>query len=348
MTPGEIMNRTVLAGVLTALCFMAIPASLSFAEWGKSTDKVKTKKLGRFWGNALKYELRTRPATIRSSHVRLKIFWYNRAAKKDEEQVLFDDERKAQFEQYTFKYDRPNKTIFVSYFCPKNRKDKETTCTERWLYHEAKNQFVLKEKTSTNPQAKSRKKILALIQSGKLSRANKEIKTLMKVSGKKIETDDFFAAFFLRIHQKAYAEFKAGKFDKAETTLNAFLKSPPVHSPKGCPDKDKLLVCLDGKTQCGCSERFAHLPATAKYAKRMAQLGKIWAKKKRHKRIIGVIGPMADLMPEESNLHLLLADAYWAVDFKTKARKHYKIVRQIRLADRTFMPKRVFERFKAP
>lgn len=322
--------------------------AVAHAEWGGDTDKVKTKQLGKFWGRPIKYELRTRPATITSSHVRVKVFWHNKAAKKDEEQVLFDDQRKSQFEQYKFNYDRPNLSIFISYNCPKTRKDKETVCTEKWMYHQAKNKFVLKTKSSTNPQAQSREKILAMINRGKLKQATKEIKLLQKKSGKNIETDDFFAAFFLRMHQKAYAEFKAGKFDQAEKTLNAFLKNSPVYSPKNCPDKEKLLVCLQGKTQCGCSERFAQLPSTPKYAKRMAQVGKIWAKQKRHKRIIAVFAPMADIMPGESDMHLLLADAYWAIDFKTKARKHYKMVRQIRLVDRKFMPKRVFERFKTP
>ena len=336
---------------LRTLCYVLIALSCwapsaALAEWETSEDQAKVTKLGKFWGRLLKVELRTRPSTITSSFVRVKVMWHNRAQKTDEEQVIIDDERASQFDRYSFSYDRPNTTIYVSYHCPKDRKDKATMCKEKWMYHKAKNQWVLKETTSSNPTTKKRGEILALIKANKQRKAVAGINALLK-QDPDTPTDVFFEAFFKNMHDRAWGAFKKKRYDEAFKIVEGFRAKPPVASTQSCPPKSDLYVCLKGNDSCGCSDAFGVLAATEKNAKRMEHIAKIWAKQSKWKRIIAVLAPMAEQMPDNPDLALYLADAYWEIDFKTKARVHYRVVRAVRLAERAFMPPRVLERFKA-
>lgn len=335
------------AAWISALIVM-ISADVTALEWGTDQDKVKSAVLGTFWGNPITYELRTQVAGLESSHVRVKIDWFNKAEKRAESQIIIEDERAARFEEYELKYDKPNLTIFITYPCPLTRKDKETSCTERWMYHQAKNLFVLKEKTSSNPVAKSREKITELLKAGKIDKAMSSIKLMEKAQkdDEQLSTDEWFVAYFDYAHSQIKAAYKAKQLDNAYELLEALHKKAPLQSSLSCPDAEQLLFCLDGKTECGCSERFGMLPAEERYAQKLEDLARVWDKKKEYKKVIAILTPVAARFPDQTDVRLLLADALWETDFKEKARPHYKAVRSIRLTDKTFIPPHVFERFK--
>lgn len=329
---------------------LVISAQADALEWGTDQDKVKSAVLGTFWGNPITYELRTQVAGLESSHVRIKIDWFNKAEKRAESQIIIEEERAARFEAYELKYDKPNLTLFITYPCPLTRKDKETSCTERWMYHQAKNLFVLKEKISSNPVAKSRDKITELLKAGKVDKAMSSIKLMekqQKDSEPKLSTDEWFVAYFDYAHSQIKAAYRAKQLDKAYELLEALHKKAPLESSLGCPDAEQILFCLDGKTECGCSERFGLLPANERYAQKLEDLARVWDKKKQYKKVVAILTPVAALFPDQTDVRLLLADALWETDFKEKARPHYKAVRSIRLTDKTFIPPHVFERFKA-
>ena len=311
---------------------LVISAQADALEWGTDQDKVKSAVLGTFWGNPITYELRTQVAGLESSHVRVKIDWFNKAEKRAESQIIIEDERAARFEAYEIKYDKPNLTLFITYPCPLTRKDKETSCTERWMYHQAKNLFVLKEKTSSNPVAMSSIKLMEQQQ---------------KDDEPKLSTDEWFVAYFDYAHSQIKAAYRAKQLDKAYSLLEALHKKAPLESSLGCPDAEQLLFCLDGKTECGCSERFGLLPANERYVQKLEDLARVWDKKKEYKKVVAILTPVAALFPDQTDVRLLLADALWETDFKEKARPHYRAVRSIRLTDKTFIPPHVFERFKA-
>lgn len=344
------MKRFTLIFSSVISLLIGFSASALAVEWGSDQDKVQSAVLGNFWGNPITYELRTQVAGLESSHVRVKIDWFNKAEKREESQIIIEDVRAARFEQYSFKYDKPNLSIFISYPCPINRKDKETQCTEHWMYHQAKNKFVLKDKASTNPVAKSRDKITELFTAGKTSKAVESIKLMSQElkEGEALETDPWFVAHFDYAHKQIKAAYRAKQYDKAYELLEALHKDAPVKSSERCPDAERILFCLDGKTECGCSESFGLLPAEERYADRLEDFAKIWAKKKEHRKIVSILTPVAERFPERTDARLLLADALWELDFKEKARPHYQAVRRLRLAERTFIPPHVFERFKTP
>ena len=344
-------GRALLALLVASLFGLAWPTSASAVEWGSEQDMVRSEVLGTFWGNPLTLELRTQMASLESSHVRVTLGWFNKIQKVDESQVIIEDERAARFEQYSVTYDRPNMTVIIAHPCPINRKDKETTCEERWIYHQGKNKFVLKEKTSSNPVSRERDSITTLIKQGKMDRALASIELMKKEASdpKSISTDEWFVAYFDVMHAQIRAAWKAKQLDKATKLLDELHAKSPLASSLSCPDAaERFVFCLDGKTECGCSERFGLLPADERYAKKLEELALVWAKNKAHRKVVAALTPVAQRFPDETAARLLLADALWELDFKEKARPHYQAVRRIRLVDRTFIPPHVFERFKEP
>ncbi len=347
--------QSLWCGVVASLLVLTWGAEVSAQSaptWGGEQDSVKVFDLGRIIGaKQLQAELRTQMAGLESSFVRVRLLWVDQDSGQEREQVIVEEERAARFEQYTISIDKPTGLLLINYPCPTTRGDSETQCTQRFALYTSSKRFVDKGVESTNPVAKSRDALIEQIRKGDFKKAKEGVALLQKsssASGKKLDTDPFFVAAFEHAFEQAQRAYWAKDYPKAHSIIVDFLEKPPFVSSQRCPDKEQLSICLRGKWECGCSDDFGILPNTPKYAARLEYVAKIMHRAKDWQKLTLLMEPVAQRHPQQRDLRLYLADAYWALDRQDKARPHYAAVRQLALASGEHVPPHVFERFRAP
>lgn len=332
------------AAFMLALC---APAAASAIDWGSDKDSVRKDDLGSFQGDRLKVEIRTQFDTLHSSHVKVTLNWYDKWAGEDVNQELFEDTRAARLEDYKFTLDRAKATVYIDYLCPKDRKDTTTTCKETWEWQKNSRRFALKGKKSSDPIAKSGDEITKLLKKGKYEQAKKELAKAKEELGEdKIDAEEIFQLFWAGIIDNAYDDYRAGRKEKALARIEAFLKDPPITSNANCPEKDVAIVCLGEKQVCGCSDKFGQVTYSESWDKRYSKLAKILGKLEAHELSERLLVPALTLFPQNTDIQLTLADMYWDTERDYKARPLYAKVRKIRMADKVYIPNRVYDRFK--
>lgn len=342
-----------LAACASLLCASLVaapsPAAAEGVEWGGEGDKVKKGDLGPFIGARLNYELRTQFATLYSSHTRLKLMWRDAWADEDVEQVLFEGERAARLEDYELELIRGKATVTVGYLCPKDRKDTTTRCTERWEWQKNTRRFVLRETTSSDPLAKSFEHIEELIEEGKVKKAREELARAREELGDdKLDHDRLFGLFWAHAIEQAYPLRKSNT-KKAAKIIGEFIEEPPITASERCPGEDFIKVCMGDKAraECGCSDDFGHVPYSERWDRRYRNLARTLGEIEDHAMTISLLSPATGMFPENTDVMLALADAYWATDRKYKAYPLYAKVRKIRMAQKVYIPNRVYERYEA-
>ncbi len=333
-----------------ALASLALSAPAIAQEWGGEDDSVRAKTLGEQWGNPIKYELRTQFASLHSSYARLELTWFDKYSSAEVTQVLFDDERAARLDQYELEYDRKKLTVRVKYPCPTTLKDNETRCTERWVWRKASREFDLAETTSTNPVSENKEEIFKMIRAGKFDAVRASIASIQKKYGDdKVPWIPLYTAFVERLHGKVVQDIEERDYELASARAKAFfVKTPPMEFPLRCPDHEKILICVGDLVECGCTDPHVQLEATVEVAEMFADITRALHENDDDALAIRLGERVSAKVPNHSGLRLVLADAYWASGDEKKAGDHYAAVRKIRWADKTFIPKRVFDRFTRP
>lgn len=342
--------RLLVAGALVATALVAAsPAAAQEVEWGGEDDKVREDDLGPFNGARLEYELRTQFASLRSSHARLKLMWRDKWAGEDVEQELFEEERAARLEEYELELIRGKATVKVTYPCPKTRKDRSTKCTEVWEWQKNSRRFALVEESSKTPKDKGLEHVAKLIRRGDLDGARAELEAARE-AGQDVDSDELFGLYWAEIIDRAADKARQGKSgrEQAREILTGFLRRAPVRAGARCPGGDKIEVCLKDKVECGCSDPFGQVAPDQAWSKRYSQLAKALGKIEDHELTERLLEPALAALPKNTEVALAMADVYWDTERKYKARPLYARVRKRRLADKTYIPNRVFERFKAP
>jgi hypothetical protein len=334
-------------GVTFALALLAWAAPAGAQEWGGEGDSVRAATLGEQWGNPIKYDLRTQFASLHSSYVRLELTWYDPYAKAEVSQVLFDDERASRLDQYEFKYDQKKLTLEVTYACPTEVKDNETRCVETWVWRKGSREFDLASTRSTNPVSEDRDEMFEMIREGKFDEVRASIAALQKKYGDdKVPWIPLYNAFVERLHRKIVKDMEERDYELAAARIEAFfVKKPPMAFPLRCPDHEKVLICVTDLAECGCTDPHVQLEATEEVAEMFADITRALYKNQDYALAVRLGERVSGKVPNHSGLRLVLADAYWELDKEEEAGAHYAAVRKIRWAEKTFIPKRVFDRF---
>ncbi len=339
------MRKTL--GMMCAVVALSWSATATAQEWGGEDDDVRAATLGEQWGNPIKYDLRTQFATLHSSYVRLELTWYDPSERAEVSQVLFDDERAARLDQYEFAYDKRKLTLEITYPCPTEVKDNETRCVEKWVWRKASREFDLTSTRSTNPVSEDRDEMFEMIRKGKFDEVRASIAALQKKYGDdKVPWIPLYNAFVERLHGKIVKDVEERDYELAAARIKAFfVKKPPMSFPLRCPDHEKVLICVEEIAECGCTDPHVQLEATEEVAEMFADITRALYKNHDYELAIKLGERVSAKVPNHSGLRLVLADAYWEIDKDDKAGEHYAAVRKIRWAEKTFIPKRVFERF---
>jgi len=339
--------RCAVALMLVVCASPFTSASAYAVEWGSDKDSVRKDDLGSFQGDRLGVEIRTQFDTLHSSHVKVTLNWYDKWAGEDVKQVLFEDTRAARIEDYKFTLDRGKATVYIDYLCPKSRKDTTTTCKEQWEWKKNSRRFKLEGKKSSDPLAKTGDEIAKLLKRKKFDQAKKELEKAQKELGEdKLDNEELFGLFWGGIIDAAYDDYRNGRKKKAVERIQGFLKDPPITSSEQCPEKDVAVVCLGEKALCGCSDKFGQVRYSDRWDKRYSKLAKMLGKLDEHELAERLLVPALGLFPQNTDVMLTLADMYWATERDYKARPLYAKVRKIRMADKTYIPNRVYDRFK--
>lgn len=340
-----------LAGSVACVCVMALMSISSVAtaqdEWSGEDVTVNKGKVGKFQGSTLRYDVRTKFATLTSSQARVALSWRDKWAKEDVEQVLIEEERYARGEQYTFTLIKKIASVQVVYPCPKDRRDTLTMCTELWEWQKSSRRFTLKSTEESDPVSERMQEVKALIKRGKLGKAKASIKAISDEFGEEsLDSEALFEVFWALALDDALQQ---GKKDpkKGAALVRKFLADPPIKSAERCPNKELITVCLEPDvSECGCSNAFGQVSGLeGKWPRRYTALAKMLGKAKDYELAQVLLVPALGQLPDDSEVQLIVADMYWEKDQKYKARPLYKQVRAKRLQDKTYIPNRVFERF---
>jgi len=322
--------------------------SVESVEWGTDADRVKDGRLGDLWGRPITYQLRTQYATLESSHVLMYVKWYDKYEREEKKQVLLYDTKPARMQDYVITFDRKQLTVRIAYTCPTRRGDRDTVCTEFWTWQKNSREFDLVRETSSNPVANSIGAIEELIRDGKLTKAKRSIDLLRERYGdERIPNDLLFEAYFDEMASRISGHWERGQPEKGLAVLKGFIASPPITSAESCPDYEMVVICLKGKKECGCSDAFGLLSVDEQRARQYWDIARTLNKLDEYDLTVFMLTPIVKRDPEYTKLSLALADAHWELENYDKARKLYVQVRRIRMAERTYIPKRVFERFQA-
>ncbi|MEM1349542.1 MAG: hypothetical protein AAGI01_13345, partial [Myxococcota bacterium] len=324
------------------------PPSIESVEWGTDADRVRDGRLGALWGKPITYQLRTQYATLESSHALMYVRWYDRYQREEKKQILLYDTKAARMQDYDITFERASLTVRVAYNCPTRRGDRDTICTEFWAWQKNSREFELVRETSTNPVANSIGAIEELIRDGKLNQAKRSIDLLRERYGnERIPHDLLFEAYFDEMAERISKHWERGQPDKGLSALKGFIAKPPITSAESCPDYEMVVICLKGKKECGCSDAFGLLSVEPKRARQYWDIARTLSKLEEYELSVFMLTPIVARDPEYTKLTLALADAHWELGSYDKARKLYIQVRRIRMANKTYIPKRVFERFQA-
>ena len=342
------MRRMIAATLATSI--VALAGLASAQEWGGEQDEVRKGELGKLWGHPVRYDLRTQYASLSSSYVRFELGWYDPYEKSEVFQVLVDDERAAHLEQYQVRFDRKKITLELEFPCPQDRKDKVTICTERFVWQKNSREFELVETTSTNPVAETQSELFSLIRKGKFEQVTKSIERLRAKHGdEEVPWIPLFNAFVERLHGKVVADLEKRDYELASRRAQAFfVLKPPMSFPEGCPDFEKIVICLGEKDECGCEGNFGQLEPTEEVADMFEDITRALYKDEEYELAVRLGNAVLKRVPEHTGLLLVMADTLWEMDEEEKAREHYAAVRRIRWVTKKFIPKRVFDRFRAP
>ncbi len=342
-------NVNTWCGVVCAVMCVGVTALADEPGEGWSGNDVEVLKgeVGRFQGGTMRYEVRTKFATLTSSHARVAITWRDKWAKEDVTQVLIEEERYARGEQYEFKVLPKVASVEVSYPCPQDRRDTVTMCQELWEWKKNTRRFVLESTSSSDPISEKMGELKGLIKKGKFDQAKKIIEALEDEHGvESLDREVLFEAFWSVAIDQAVADGKKSS-ERGVKTLEKFLANPMVTSAQRCPDKELITVCLEPEqVECGCSNEFGQVPGfEGRWPKRYTALAKLLGKAEAYELVEKLLVPALEQVPEDTELMLVVADMYWHKKQEYKARPLYKKVRKIRMRDKVYIPNRVFERF---
>lgn len=350
------MSTSFGRGVMTitamffVLCCAGQVAAFELPEqWTGDDVELSKGRVGDFQGGTMRYEVRTKYATLTSSDAHVMLVWNDKWAKETVHQVLFEEERYARGDQYTFNLIGKLASVEVIYPCPEDRNDRQTTCTELWEWQKNTRRFTLKKKTSTNPVKEKIEAIETYLEKGQVKKAKAALDKLEKDTKKEdLDRDKLFEMFWAQTLDRALKQGSKNP-EKGVKILKEFLSDPPLRGSSRCPDKELITVCLEeGALECGCSNAFGQVSGfEGRWPKRYHKLAKMLGKAKGADDLVHVLlVPALDRVPQDSEIMLVVADMYWNKDMKFKAKPLYKKVRKIRLEDKTYIPNHVFERFK--